>query len=69
MLYSKSGSTQDPYKMAIIDTMVAEIQDVPGDDRCVLLLRYKKQMEDMFKVSVCDAHEQKLSLIYITLAR
>jgi hypothetical protein len=30
---------------------------VPGDDRCVLLLGYKEQMEDMFKVSVCDAHE------------
>jgi hypothetical protein len=57
MLYSKSGGTQDPYNMAVIDTMVGEIQIVPGDDRCVLLLGYKEQMEDMFKVSVCDAHE------------
>jgi hypothetical protein len=68
MLYSKSGGTQDPYKTAVIDTMVAEIQNVPGDDRCVLLLGYKEQMEDMFKVSACDAHDQKSTLMYITLA-
>ncbi|OJA15475.1 hypothetical protein AZE42_06349 [Rhizopogon vesiculosus] len=49
MLYSKNGGNQDPYKTAVIDTMVAEIQNVPGDDRCVLLLGYKEQMEDMFK--------------------
>ncbi|KAG2151640.1 P-loop containing nucleoside triphosphate hydrolase protein [Suillus bovinus] len=48
MLHSKNG-TQDPYKTGVIDTMVAEIQNVPGDDRCVLLLGYKEQMEDMFK--------------------
>ncbi|KAG1894709.1 P-loop containing nucleoside triphosphate hydrolase protein [Suillus fuscotomentosus] len=49
MLHSKNGSVQDPYKTGVIDTMVAEIQNVPGDDRCVLLLGYKEQMEDMFK--------------------
>ncbi|KAG2072157.1 P-loop containing nucleoside triphosphate hydrolase protein [Suillus decipiens] len=49
MLHSKNGGTQDPYKTGVIDTMVAEIQNVPGDDRCVLLLGYKEQMEDMFK--------------------
>ncbi|KAG2359775.1 P-loop containing nucleoside triphosphate hydrolase protein [Suillus spraguei] len=49
MLHSKNGGAQDPYKTGVIDTMVAEIQNVPGDDRCVLLLGYKEQMEDMFK--------------------
>ncbi|KAG2138476.1 P-loop containing nucleoside triphosphate hydrolase protein [Suillus clintonianus] len=49
MLHSKNGGSQDPYKAGVIDTMVAEIQNVPGDDRCVLLLGYKEQMEDMFK--------------------
>ncbi|KAG1740695.1 P-loop containing nucleoside triphosphate hydrolase protein [Suillus occidentalis] len=49
MLHSKNGGTPDPYKTGVIDTMVAEIQNVPGDDRCVLLLGYKEQMEDMFK--------------------
>jgi hypothetical protein len=33
-----SGSTADPYKTAVVDTMVAEIQSTPGEDRCVLLL-------------------------------
>jgi hypothetical protein len=65
MLYSKNGGTQDPYKTAVIDTMVAEIQNVPGDDRCVLLLGYKDQMDDMFRVSVREVREQKSSLMHI----
>lgn len=44
------GSQGDPYKTSVIDTMVAEIQSVPGEDRCVLLLGYKEQMEEMFQV-------------------
>ena len=36
-----SGGTGDPYKAAVIDTIVAEIQSIPGDDRCVLMLGYK----------------------------
>lgn len=54
MLYGGSGSTgnqSDPYKTAVIDTIVAEIQSVPGEDRCVLLLGYKAQMEEMFQVN------------------
>ncbi|KAK1829288.1 stage V sporulation protein K [Podospora conica] len=43
------GSSSDPYKTAVIDTIVAEVQSVPGDDRCVLLLGYKDQMETMFQ--------------------
>lgn len=42
-------STSDPYKTAVIDTIVAEVQNVPGDDRCVLLLGYKEQMEEMMQ--------------------
>jgi hypothetical protein len=51
MLYASSGApsgTADPYKTAVIDTIVAEVQSVPGDDRCVLLLGYEDQMEEMF---------------------
>ncbi|KAH7908721.1 P-loop containing nucleoside triphosphate hydrolase protein [Hygrophoropsis aurantiaca] len=48
MLYAGSGQ-QDPYKTAVIDTIVAEIQSVPGEDRCVLLLGYKPEMEAMFQ--------------------
>ncbi|KAK3343440.1 P-loop containing nucleoside triphosphate hydrolase protein [Lasiosphaeria hispida] len=47
--YGLYGSTADPYKTGVIDTIVAEVQSVPGDDRCVLLLGYKDQMEDMFQ--------------------
>ena len=46
---SGSGGGSDPYKTAVIDTIVAEVQSVPGDDRCVLLLGYKDQMEAMFQ--------------------
>ncbi|KAF4541079.1 AAA family ATPase [Lasiodiplodia theobromae] len=44
-----TGGAADPYKTAVIDTIVAEVQSVPGDDRCVLLLGYKEQMEEMFQ--------------------
>jgi hypothetical protein len=43
------GGVADPYKTAVVDTIVAEVQSVPGDDRCVLLLGYKDQMEEMFQ--------------------
>ncbi|KAF7355553.1 hypothetical protein MSAN_01472400 [Mycena sanguinolenta] len=52
MLYSGSGgvgSQNDPYKTAVIDTIVAEIQSVPGEDRCVLMLGYENQMTEMFQ--------------------
>lgn len=47
----KGGATgaHDPYKTAVIDTIVAEIQSVPGEDRCVLLLGYEEQMVEMFQ--------------------
>lgn len=52
MLYSGAssggGSDTDIYKTAVIDTIVAEVQSVPGDDRCVLLLGYEPQMMKMF---------------------
>lgn len=46
---TSQGSQGDPYKTAVIDTIVAEIQSVPGDDRCVLLLGYRNQLENMFQ--------------------
>ena len=41
------GGAKDPYKTAVIDTIVAEVQNTPGEDLCVLLLGYQEQMEDM----------------------
>lgn len=46
---SRAGTASDPYKAAVIDTIVAEVQSVPGDDQCVLLLGYKEQMEEMMQ--------------------
>ncbi|RDW66353.1 hypothetical protein BP6252_09988 [Coleophoma cylindrospora] len=45
----ETGGHTDSYRTAVIDTIVAEVQNVPGDDRCVLLLGYKPQMEQMFQ--------------------
>ncbi|KIK99652.1 hypothetical protein PAXRUDRAFT_30364 [Paxillus rubicundulus Ve08.2h10] len=49
MLYNKNSGHQDPFQTTVIDTIVAEIRGVPGEDRCVLLLGYKEHMEDMFQ--------------------
>lgn len=46
---SHGGSNN--FQTAVIDTIVAEVQNVPGDDRCVLLLGYEKEMKEMFQVS------------------
>lgn len=43
------GDGRDFFKTAVIDTIVAEVQSVPGDDRCVILIGYKDQMEKMFQ--------------------
>lgn len=52
MLYKDnggSGSQMDPYRTAVIDTIVAEVQGVIGKDRCILLLRYEGKMRKMFQ--------------------
>ncbi|KAI9763908.1 MAG: hypothetical protein M1840_009020 [Geoglossum simile] len=52
MLYSGgggAGNQSDTYKTAVIDTIVAEVQSVPGEDRCVLLLGYEDQIREMFQ--------------------
>ena len=44
-----AGRSADIFRIAVVDTIVAEVQGVPGDDRCVLLLGYRDQMENMFQ--------------------
>ena len=39
------GAGGDPYKTAVIDTLVSRVQGDAGADRCVLLLGYRKEME------------------------
>eukprot|EP00633_Aureoumbra_lagunensis_P006918 CAMPEP_0197320696 /NCGR_PEP_ID=MMETSP0891-20130614/61167_1 /TAXON_ID=44058 ORGANISM="Aureoumbra lagunensis, Strain CCMP1510" /NCGR_SAMPLE_ID=MMETSP0891 /ASSEMBLY_ACC=CAM_ASM_000534 /LENGTH=1335 /DNA_ID=CAMNT_0042812211 /DNA_START=134 /DNA_END=4141 /DNA_ORIENTATION=- len=41
------GDRSDPYKSAVIDTIVARVQGVAGEDQCVLLLGYKREMQDL----------------------
>ncbi len=51
MLHSSNGAggnTTDPYKTAAVNTIVAEVQSTPGEDRCVLLLGYRDKLEEMF---------------------
>lgn len=70
MLYggaSSHGNQADMYKTAVIDTIVAEVQSLPGEDRCVLLLGYKDQITEMFQVMVFisgqEHVDQPISLI------
>ncbi|GAD99219.1 conserved hypothetical protein [Paecilomyces variotii No. 5] len=44
-----TGAKSDIFRCAVVDTIVAEVQSTPGDDRCVLLLGYKDKMQEMFQ--------------------
>jgi SpoVK/Ycf46/Vps4 family AAA+-type ATPase len=46
-LYSSTGSGNEPYREAVINTLVEQVQGVPGEDRAVILLGYKEEMETM----------------------
>ena len=43
------NGTSDPYGTAVIDTLVEQIQARPGDDCAVVMLGYRKEIENMFK--------------------
>lgn len=51
MLCSNLGdgpsTSADPYRTAVVDTIVSEVHSAPGEDRAVLLLGYEEQMKDM----------------------
>ena len=53
MLYTSDGvtNTTDCFRQGIIDTLVGGIQNVPGEDRCVLLLGYEDQMRNFLTES------------------
>ncbi|GBG64793.1 hypothetical protein CBR_g46749 [Chara braunii] len=44
---SGAGGHSDIYRTAVVDTIVGEVQNVPGEDRCVLMLGYREDMERM----------------------
>lgn len=46
-----SANNQDVYKSAVIDTIVEQVQNRPGDNRAVLMIGYRKEMETMMKAA------------------
>jgi hypothetical protein len=46
---SHSSNSQDSYRAAVIDTIVAEVQGYAGEDRCILLVGYERQMRELFR--------------------
>jgi hypothetical protein len=50
MLDPSIGFHADQFRKGILDVMVAEIQNKPGDDRCVILVGYETEMAKMLKV-------------------
>jgi hypothetical protein len=50
-LLCSASDTLDPYKSAVTDIIVEQVQNRPGDDRAVVMLGYRKEMEAMFKAA------------------
>jgi AAA+ superfamily predicted ATPase len=49
-LNSAGGKGQnEPYREAVINTLVEQVQGKPGEDRAVILIGYREEMEEMFK--------------------
>jgi SpoVK/Ycf46/Vps4 family AAA+-type ATPase len=51
LLAGNGNASMDPYRTAVADTIVSIVQNVPGEDRCVYLLGYKDQMDELFQKS------------------
>lgn len=45
----EASNRGDSYRSAVLDTLVAEVQSVPGEDRCVILLGYEDRLMEMFR--------------------
>ncbi|GFP59878.1 protein CfxQ homolog [Trichoderma asperellum] len=45
----EASKRNDTYRGAVLDTLVAEVQSVPGEDRCVILLGYEDRLMEMFR--------------------
>lgn len=40
---------QDKFRAGVIDTLVAMVQGVPGEDRCIILVGYEDKISNMFQ--------------------
>lgn len=47
MLHPDDNQT-DSYRSGVIDTIVAEVQGVIGEDRCIILIGYEDKLRNMF---------------------
>lgn len=45
------GNSSDSFKVGVINTIVEKVQNVPGEDRCVIMLGYKEDMQRMLRNS------------------
>lgn len=43
------SSTVCPYRQEVLDTLVGEVQNVPGEDLCVIMCGYEKEMRDFLR--------------------
>lgn len=46
---SAGGGSSNSFKANVVDTIVANVHSTAGEDRCILLLGYRDQMEEMFQ--------------------
>lgn len=52
MLAPQGGAQEaDPFRGAVVDTIVSIVQSVPGEDRCVLMLGYPEEMQALLDKS------------------
>ncbi|OJJ38779.1 hypothetical protein ASPWEDRAFT_105830 [Aspergillus wentii DTO 134E9] len=52
MLYQGNGhgtNDSDSFRLVVVDTMVAILQNKPSDDRCVILIGYPDLMQEFFR--------------------
>jgi SpoVK/Ycf46/Vps4 family AAA+-type ATPase len=47
----KTGTSRYDFRVGIIDAIVGEVPNIPGEDRCVILCGYLEQMELMYRNS------------------
>jgi hypothetical protein len=48
-VYLAGEGKSNPYGIAVIDTLVEQVQNVPGENRAVVMLGYEEEMRRMFK--------------------
>ncbi|KAF1730681.1 Protein CbxX, plasmid [Beauveria bassiana] len=46
---SAGGGSSNSFKADVVDTIVANVHSTAGEDRCILLLGYRDQMEEMLQ--------------------